>query len=30
MVISCFWTPSGVARRILTRKPEDVRKITGP
>ena len=29
-ISSCFWTPSGIARRILTRKPEDIRKLTGP
>ena len=30
-ISSCFETPSGkIARRILTRKPEDVRKITTP
>ena len=27
-ISSCFETPSGeIARRILTRKPEDVRKV---
>ncbi len=26
-ISSCLWTPSGTARRILTRRPEDVRKI---
>ena len=30
-ISSCFETPSGqIARRILTRKPEDVRKLGGP
>jgi hypothetical protein len=29
-ISSCFWTPSGTARRILTCKPEDLRKLTGP
>ncbi len=28
-ISSCLWTPSGIARRILTRRPEDVRKLTG-
>ncbi|MBP6965696.1 MAG: hypothetical protein KBC96_14980 [Armatimonadetes bacterium] len=29
-ISSCFQTPSGIARRILIRKPEDVRKLIGP
>ena len=29
-ISSCFETPSGLARRILTRRPEDVQKITEP
>ena len=28
-ISSCFKTPSGVARRILTRRADDVRKISG-
>lgn len=27
-ISSCFQSPSGLARRILTRRPEDLRKIT--
>ena len=29
-ISSCFETPSGLARRILTRRPEDVRPVSPP
>jgi len=29
-ISSCFRTPSGIARRILTRRPEDVRRLGAP